>query len=127
MSHTKEVSIKSENAINAFIVSTEWNKSYNMECKKLFHSRGKKVMRIIKDILGVDGEIRSCVGGMAVSGEIIFHSDTLYIMFCDDKILYRHCNGRKDYCGGTNHYKGYKELLDIENACKSFKYVGGIV
>lgn len=127
MSHTKEVSIKAANAINAFIVSTTWNRSYNADNKKLFHSRGKKVMKVIKDIIGIDGEIRSCLGGIAVGGEVIFHSDSLYIQFCDDYIMYRSCNGRKDYSGGTNNYMNYNQLINIQSACNQFKKIGGIV
>jgi hypothetical protein len=48
-------------------------------------------------------------------GEVILHSDHLYLMvhLGSDrvlKVLYRSCEGRKDYSGGMNRYESVSEL-----------------
>ncbi len=61
-------------------------------------------------------EIRSNKGGIAVSGEIILHHETLYLQVSQSSfgggILYRSCKGRKDFCGGVNHFADVALLDD---------------
>ena len=55
-------------------------------------------------------DVRSCLGGVAVSGEIILHGEFIYIQIsqpatgADSGVLIRSCNGRCDYEGGRNHF-----------------------
>jgi hypothetical protein len=55
-------------------------------------------------------DVRSNKGGIAVTGEVTLHADNLYVQVCDAwgsnhlAFLVRTCKGRKDYCGGANHY-----------------------
>ena len=58
--------------------------------------------------LGIsDAEVRYNPGGIAVSGDATLHGDDVYVSFNADAmcrwILYRKCNGKKDYTGGPNH------------------------
>ena len=62
-------------------------------------------------------DLRSNPRGIAVSGEIILHSDHLYVqvsqsaMGYDSGVLFRTCKGRKDYVGGPNNFAS----LDLLN------------
>lgn len=55
-------------------------------------------------------DVRSCIGGVALSGEIILHGECIYIQIsqpatgADSGVLIRNCNGRRDYEGGRNHF-----------------------
>lgn len=87
--------------------------SYNQSNKDQLHRAGKKALKQLAERLGLkkdEFEVRSNKGGIAVSGEVILHTDKLYIQLCDSfngkgiRFLFRTCNGRKDYCGGQNNY-----------------------
>jgi len=61
--------------------------------------------------------IRSNMGGPAVSGEVTLHANTLYLQIGQSMspgacILYRRCNGMKDYSGGRNHFAPIERLDD---------------
>ena len=55
-------------------------------------------------------DLRSNEGGIAVSGEVILHSDHLYVHASqpatgwDTGVMFRSCEGRRDYTGGRNHF-----------------------
>lgn len=88
--------------------------------KKSFHLRGKNFLRKLAADLGYHKsqyEIRSCVGGIAVSGEVILHTENLYVQIRKSfigngfQIMFRACNGMNDYTGKTNHYVGLGEFV----------------
>ena len=62
--------------------------------------------------------MRSNAGGVAVSGEITLHHDTVYIqvsqssMGPENGVLIRTCEGRRDYTGGRNHFAPLRLLDD---------------
>jgi hypothetical protein len=86
--------------------------------KETLHRSGKRLLLEIAGVLQLSPEaydVRSNKGGNGVMGEVTLHSDHLYLMVhvgmgSELKVLYRTCNGRKDYCGGMNHYVGVPEL-----------------
>ncbi|WP_137162070.1 hypothetical protein [Pseudomonas asiatica] len=92
--------------------------------KETLHRSGKRLLKEIAGRLKLPEssyEIRSCKGGNAVMGEVILHSDHLYLMvhFGFDralKVLYRSCEGRKDYSGGMNRYESVSELASTTAA-----------
>ena len=98
--------------------------SYNAFGKDAFHTAGKRLLKRIADELGLIKEqfyLRSNHGGIAVSGEITLHTDTLYLQLSQGAlfrgatyILYRRCDGRKDYGSlrHTNHFIEVARLLD---------------
>lgn len=108
--------------------------SYSTEAderKQRFHIDGKKFLKELAKEIGVADQcdIRSNMGGMAVSGEVTLHADSLYVQLFEScrpgvHVLYRSCKGRKDYSGGTNmlvsmqelHTKG-KDLADFIELC----------
>ena len=81
--------------------------------KKRFHAKGRAALRALARELRLPSDsytIRTCEGGVAVSGEIILHGERLYIQVsqpatgADSGVLIRSCNGRRDYEGGRNHF-----------------------
>lgn len=91
--------------------------SYNETNKKKFHSQAKKELKAIAKSMGLnpeDYEIRSNAGGIAVSGEVTLHSKWFYVQVSEmmgrPNVLYRTCNGMKDYSGGMNQYADVESL-----------------
>ena len=91
--------------------------------KKAFHREGKKVLRKLAALMGLkkgEYDVRSNMGGIAVSGEVTLHTDRLYvqidqtIMGPQSVILMRTCDGRKDYTGGMNHFAPITALTDLD-------------
>lgn len=94
----------------------------NQEQKNEFHKKGQAFLKKIAELLGLHSseyQIRSNVAGIAVSGEITLHTDSLYMQInCSSMngsmILYRSCNGMTDYCGGPNNYAFFDKLQTKE-------------
>jgi hypothetical protein len=93
---------------------------YNDAAKKLFHRRARAFLnRYATEVLGLNDDqftVRSCVGGIAVVGEVTLHADNFYVQICDPSfsdsknVLFRSCKGQQDYCGGANHWSNVDEL-----------------
>lgn len=109
------------------------------EAKAYFHSAGKKFLREVAKELDLPKgtfEVRSNMGGIAVSGEVTLHSDTLYVQLSEScmrpgvDILFRSCRGRKDYSGGMNHWSNVRTLgafpHERERFIESLKRLGGL-
>ena len=67
--------------------------------------------------LGGEGDVRSCVGGPAVLGEVVLHTDDLYVCLCvssdpEPLFYFRTCRGRLDYAGGTNNWYSFEKLAE---------------
>lgn len=89
--------------------------------KNEFHKAGKRFLRALAQALGLDKthyDLRSNLGGVAVSGEVTLHTDKLYVQLSESalrpgvSILFRSCNGRKDYSGGTNRWAWIPDLKE---------------
>jgi hypothetical protein len=94
--------------------------AYNGAAKRLFHTRARRQLKKLADALGLPPEgydLRSNKAGIAVSGEVTLHADHLYVQASqpafggDTGILFRSCEGRKDYVGGSNNFAS----LDLLN------------
>lgn len=85
---------------------------YDLERKTRFHNAARAFLRTLaNDRFKLDSaayDLRSNKAGVAVSGEVTFHSDTLYVQISADSsmgsVMYRKCSGRKDYTGGRNRF-----------------------
>lgn len=93
--------------------------SYDETAKKLFHSEAKRCLRNLADALGYDRcdyDLRSNIAGPAVSGEVTLHSDEIYVQVgCTgygNGVMYRRCNGRRDYTGDRNNHVGIAALAN---------------
>jgi hypothetical protein len=87
--------------------------AYDDERKRRFHDYARRQLRKLASHLGFlssDYDLRSNPAGIAVSGEITLHADRLYIQVSqpfggfDTGVLFRTCEGRKDYVGGRNNF-----------------------
>jgi hypothetical protein len=105
---------------------TDWYArcDYNPDIKQRFHAEGRLRLRRLAKALGFPPgsfDVRSNLGGIAVSGEITLHHHDVYVQVCqsaigtDFGILIRTCQGRRDYTGGRNHFAPLR-LLDDEAA-----------
>lgn len=104
---------KQENKMQKLIEIQHKNFDYNDANKKELHTVGKKALRALAKELNLEKgtyEVRSCLGGIAVAGEIILHTEKFYLQIHSQtfgsglRVLYRTCKGTKDYCGGPNQY-----------------------
>lgn len=94
------------------------------ELKEAFHAQGMAFLRKLAKALGLPPgtyEVRSNKGGIAVSGEVTLHNDDIYIQLSEScmsrgvQMLYRTCNGRKDYCGHQNMYAKMQDFSGADN------------
>ncbi|MCC5610990.1 hypothetical protein LC612_30635 [Nostoc sp. CHAB 5834] len=101
--------------------------------KSAFHKEGKKFLKALAKQLDLrDGtyDIRSNVAGMAVSGEVTLHGDHLYVQLSEScigrrgvQMLYRSCEGRKDYCGGRNNFAFMADLNNGDTQARVVDYM----
>lgn len=108
--------------------------TYDTDRKQQFHNHARRQLRKLATYLGFlagDYDLRSNRAGIAVSGEIILHADRLYVQVSqpfggfDTGVMFRTCEGRKDYVGGPNNFASLDLLLEpqelafrIRNACR---------
>jgi len=109
--------------------------AYDDDAKRLFHRHARRQLGLLADALGLapgSFDLRSNKGGSAVSGEVTLHADHLYVQACqpatghDSGVLFRMCQGRKDYTGGRNNFASLDLLNDpgqlartIRAACRA--------
>ncbi|MDP2685323.1 MAG: hypothetical protein Q8P20_09915 [bacterium] len=119
---------KTRFSMSKFIELAKTDVSYNSKLKDEFHRQSKIVLRKIAAGLGLkrgDYDLRSNMGGIAVSGEITLHADNLYVQFSQSVMgstfMFRHCNGRKDYSGSKNNLMPFNELVNISGVIQSLR------
>jgi hypothetical protein len=87
--------------------------AYDSEAKRRFHQHARAQLLALAEALGLAADafdLRSNAGGIAVSGEATLHADRLYVQVsqpatrADTGILFRSCDGRRDYIGGRNNF-----------------------
>jgi len=95
--------------------------AYYPEQKRLFHRNARRQLQKLGAALGLepgDFDLRSNKGGIAVSGEVTLHAGRLYVQASQPAtgsntgILFRSCEGRRDYIGGPNHFASLDLLHD---------------
>jgi len=101
---------------------------HNELAKQRFHRQSAKVLRELARHLGYkagDFDLRHNRAGIAVSGEIILHSDTLYVQLSQSAMgpawgfMWRTCKGRRDYTGGTNQWMPWDRLYDLASVSQT--------
>ena len=87
--------------------------AYDSDAKRRFHREARCRLLDLAGALGFEPaayDLRSNAGGIAVSGEVTLHADRLYVQVSqpatrsDTGILFRSCEGRRDYTGGRNNF-----------------------
>ena len=110
--------------------------AYDPEAKRTFHAEAKRALREFARHIGLapdEFDLRSNPAGAAVSGEITFHSDTLYIQIAlssmgqGREILFRRCNGRSDYCGHRNAFCDIAAITDHARFAALIRRETGVV
>lgn len=119
-----------QRAIKNFIRLVQTDLGYNEEGKRQFHEQASGILYALADALGYksgDFDLRHNQGGVAVSGEITLHSDTLYVQLSQSSLgpqagfMWRTCSGRKDYTGRTNQWASWDSLLDLPALAEKMK------
>jgi hypothetical protein len=104
--------------------------AYDGEAKRAFHNHARRWLKQLADALGLTPQsyvLRSNVGGIAVSGEATLHTDHLDVQACqpatghESGILFRTCQGRKDYHGGPNNFASLDLLNRPEDLARRIK------
>jgi hypothetical protein len=107
--------------------------AYDPEAKRLFHVHARRRLLALAAVLGLGPcsfDLRSNQGGVAVSGEVTLHADHLYVQVsqpalgADSGILFRSCNGRRDYVGGVNNFASLDLLHDPEALARRIRLAG---
>ena len=116
-----QIFYKSGCEINGYVKERQKNKDD-------FHSEGRKLLKALAVRLGLRTvKISSKKWGIADAGELILHSNHLYMELhvmntveAEICLRYRTCKGRDDCAwGGTNHYFKVSKLAD-ENQVELF-------
>ncbi len=101
--------------------------AYEGYSKANFKRLGTKYLKMIAKRLGCTEKVSWNPGGIAVSGDIILHTEHLYVNMSQCGLgmgfMYRSCKGIKDYTGGTNHWMQWEKLLDVDYVVDAFKNV----
>lgn len=94
--------------------------AYPLQGSARMHSSGRAFLRRLAADLGLEKgtfDIRSNQGGIAVSGEVTLHADRIYVQLSEScaarggvSVMFRRCDGRKDYCGRMNHFASMKDV-----------------
>ena len=85
--------------------------------KRNFHNRMARALRSLALEMGIlaDCDIRSCKGGPGVWGEVVLHHEKVYVQvhfaYGEPRVMYRTCEGRKDYSGGVNRFMTVEQLF----------------
>jgi len=105
-------------------MSLDWTMpvAYDATRKRTFHATGLARMRKLAGLLGLRPgtyDVRSNKGGIAVSGEVTLHGESIYVQAAQScggpntSILIRRCEGRRDYTGGPNNFAPIVLLDDL--------------
>jgi len=115
-----------------FLKAMTTDASYNEAAKGEFRREAMKMARAVGEALGyakADYDVRWNKSGDACSGDVILHSDELYIHFTQngagmsDQFMWRVCRSRKESQGGANQWMRWTELADLEAvAAKMLRY-----
>jgi hypothetical protein len=104
--------------------------AYDEDAKREFHLCARRQLRYLADALGLASgayDLRSNRGGIAVSGEITLHAEHLYVQACqpatghDSGVMFRTCQGRKDYTGGRNNFASLDLLNDSGQLARTIR------
>lgn len=101
---------------------------YDADRKAVFHREARRLMQGLAKALGLPGgsfDVRSNQGGIAVSGEVTLHGEQVYVQVSQPcfgpgtEVLFRRCNGRKDYSGEQNYFAAAHELSEPDSLART--------
>lgn len=109
------------------LIKTEFNnyESPNAESKKAFHRMTKAFLKKVAALIEPkDFKVSSNMGGPAVTGEVHLHTDKVYVMVSaarGGEVMYRSCEGTKDFTGGCNNWESIDILENPEDLADVLK------
>lgn len=118
----------------AYIVLARKSVSHDAKRKAEFLRESQRLAQILAVKLGLHEDqydIRVNEGGIAVSGDVILHTENLYVNLSQSSLgpnqgfMYRSCKGRSDYTGGRNCWMNWEELNDLDKAAATLKQAIG--
>jgi hypothetical protein len=93
----------------------------NPDAKRAFHRTAKRALKELATALGLvelEYDLRVNRGGPDSSGDVALHTERLYVQIAAQtglpSVLFRRCQGRKDYMGGPNNFVEVAKLGDPE-------------
>jgi hypothetical protein len=98
--------------------------SYKSHAKAEFLRQSEQLCHILAAKMGLNEDqydVRTNPGGIAVSGDVVLHTDNLYVNLSqsalgpDQGFMYRKCQGRKDFTGGPNRWMKWEQLVDLDS------------
>jgi hypothetical protein len=108
--------------------------AYDEARKPQFHRLARRQLKLLADALRLSSaqyDLRNNRAGIAVSGEITLHSETIYVQvsqpFCgfDNGVLIRTCQGCKDYTGAANNFASLDLLHPPDELARKVRHVCG--
>lgn len=116
-------------------------KSGKVSIKDVFHKDGKTLLRRLAKHLGLPTgtyQVRSNRAGDAIFGEVTLHTGSFYVQLSVDgfpdthgteshpvRVLYRSCEGLKDYTGGANQWTTLQRIeADPEAFVEALRRLG---
>jgi hypothetical protein len=102
----------------AELVSLQGRCGYAATNKARFRALAMKMLKELRQLTDTQADVRFNPGGIAVSGDATLHGDRFYVSFNADGIssglgiMYRTCNGKRDYTGGRNCWWSWDRLLN---------------
>jgi hypothetical protein len=101
--------------------------AYNESAKREFLRTGEQMAILMASKMGLNEdqyEVRVNKGGIAVSGDVVLHTDAHYVRLSqstgilESGFLVRSCEGRGDFTGGRNHFVKWEDLRDLDKVCE---------
>lgn len=120
-----------EGTVGRLARSLQANLSYNAVAKNEFKLAARQALKNLARHMGivpaVNCDIRWNEGGPAVSGSATLHHERFYIQVSQSpgcEVLYRTCQGRRDYSGGVNKFSTARTL---DNPSQMAELIGRLV
>ena len=89
------------------IVRLARNSGYNDDIKNEYRKAAMAWLRAFAKRLNLNKstyDLRYNPGGIAVAGDATLHHEAFYMTFGESGLMFRRCNGRRDYTGGANRW-----------------------
>ncbi len=100
----------------------------NWHGKQAFARQARALLKNLAIAMGLkpgEYDLASMRGGIAVNGEMVLHTNTVYIMVgaLPDQVLVRACRSRRDYKGYANHWIPVAALFDMDGMLRIIRKV----
>ena len=122
-------------SLKEFIFSAKCGDLVDKAGKDRWHRLARRVIRVLAEHMGLERheyDMWTHKGGASVPGATILHAENIYVKLeisgfsRDIGFMYRTCQGREDYIGGSSLYLKWESLLSMEDvATKLLQHARG--